>query len=81
MINESELKKVAAMLGRQTHQLADLVSPKAALERGKPAEPAEVIVATADSVGLVCYSLALLITELVGVLHPEAIPAQKGQTN
>lgn len=72
--NEAELRKVAALLTRQTHQLAQLVSPAAAIQRGAPADHNAVAVATADSVGLACYAIALLLVEVVNVLQPQTTP-------
>jgi len=73
MINEAELKKITPMLVGQAQKIANLISPRAALERGAPTPPEQIALATLDSLGLVCYAMALLITEVVGVLAPEAI--------
>lgn len=79
MINPDELIKVAAVLRNQTQQIVTLISPRAALERGSPATAEQIALATVDSMGLVCYAMALLITEVVAVLQDNPVYTPEGE--
>lgn len=79
MRNSAELQKVRALLLKQTQQLAYLVSPRTALEHGKPTDT-QIAIAIADTVGLQCYAFALVIQELMDLLEPQILESnQKGE--